>query len=72
MIDYSFNLIPLLLFAFSATLTPGPNNLMVMNSGLNFGTRKSLPHFYGICVGFPLMFLIVALGFGVIFEKISG
>lgn len=40
-----------------------------MNSGLNFGVRKSLPHYLGICFGFPVMVLIVALGLGEIFQK---
>lgn len=63
------NFIPVLLFAISTTLTPGPNNFMLMNSGLNYGPKRSLPHFWGVCVGFPLMFIVLALGFGVIFTK---
>lgn len=63
------DLIPILLFAISTTLTPGPNNFLIMNSGLKFGIKKSLPHYLGICVGFPLMVLLVALGFGAIFLK---
>lgn len=63
------NLIPLILFTLSSSLTPGPNNFMIMNSGMNYGIRKSLPHFLGICIGFPVMLLIVALGFGAIFIK---
>jgi threonine/homoserine/homoserine lactone efflux protein len=58
--------IPLFLFIFSTTLTPGPNNLLILNASLNFGLKKSLPHFFGICIGFALMVFIVALGFGVI------
>jgi len=42
---------------------------MILNSGLKFGIQKSLPHYLGICLGFPLMVLIVALGFGEIFQK---
>lgn len=63
------NYVPLLLFAMSTTFTPGPNNFMIMNSGMNFGIKKSLPHYFGICVGFPLMVLMVALGLGVVFTK---
>ncbi|MEO8402763.1 MAG: LysE family translocator [Gammaproteobacteria bacterium] len=63
--------IPLLLFAVSTTFTPGPNNLMIMNSGLHFGIKKSLPHYFGICFGFPAMVLIVALGLGAIFMQYS-
>lgn len=42
---------------------------MIMSSGLNFGTRASLPHFFGICFGFPTMFLAVGFGLGYLFEK---
>lgn len=63
------NLIPILFFCFSTTFTPGPNNLMIMSSGLNFGIKKSIPHYLGICLGFPAMVLIVALGFGALFMK---
>lgn len=61
--------IPLLLFALSASLTPGPNNIMIMDSGMHFGIQKSLPHYLGICLGFPIMFLMVALGLGAIFTE---
>jgi threonine/homoserine/homoserine lactone efflux protein len=64
------DLIAVILFSISATLTPGPNNFMLMNSGLNYGPRRSLPHFIGVCVGLPLLFFITALGFGVVFEEV--
>jgi threonine/homoserine/homoserine lactone efflux protein len=60
----------ILLFAFSATVTPGPNNIMIMSSGLNHGVRKSLPHFWGICLGFPVMVIVIGLGLGVVFELV--
>ena len=63
------DLVPLLLFSISTTFTPGPNNIMIMNSGMNFGIQKSLPHYLGICFGFPAMVLMVALGLGVVFMK---
>lgn len=44
------------------TITPGPNNLMILSSGLNFGIRASIPHLLGIALGFPVMLLIVGLG----------
>jgi threonine/homoserine/homoserine lactone efflux protein len=59
----------LLLFAFSAAITPGPNNVMLMSSGLNYGVRKSLPHLFGICLGFPVMVLLIGVGLGSIFER---
>lgn len=58
-----------LFFAFSTTITPGPNNVMIMSSGVNYGIKASVPHLLGICLGFPLMVLIVGLGFGVVFER---
>jgi threonine/homoserine/homoserine lactone efflux protein len=63
------DLVPLLLFSISTTFTPGPNNIMIMNSGMNFGIQKSLPHYLGICFGFPAMVLMVALGLGVVFME---
>jgi len=56
------------LFAISASVTPGPNNIMVMTSAVNFGLRKSIPLLSGICIGFALMLLLVGLGFGQLFE----
>lgn len=56
------SLIPLLMFTLSMTLTPGPNNLMVMTSSLNFGWQRSLPHYLGICLGFPLMVAVMSAG----------
>lgn len=63
------DLFPILLFTIANSLTPGPNNFMLMNSGLNFGIKKSVPHYLGVCLGFPLMALLVALGFGSIFNQ---
>lgn len=58
-----------LFFAFSTTITPGPNNVMIMSSGVNYGIKASVQHWLGICIGFPLMVLIVGMGFGVVFER---
>jgi threonine/homoserine/homoserine lactone efflux protein len=58
-----FSTVPaLLLFAFVTSITPGPNNLMLMASGANFGMRRSLPHMFGISLGHMLMTLILGLG----------
>ncbi|MGF1740285.1 LysE family translocator [Vibrio profundum] len=56
------------LFAISSSVTPGPNNLLVMTSGLNFGVRKSLPLLIGICAGFTTMLFLVGEGFSGLFE----
>ena len=45
---------PLALFAFVASITPGPNNLLLMRSGAMFGVRRSLRHVFGIQTGFVL------------------
>lgn len=57
------------IFATSTTITPGPNNIMIMTSGLNYGVKSSLPHLLGICFGFPAMVIMVGLGFSVVFEN---
>ena len=54
-----------ILFVFSAAFTPGPNNIMIMTSGLNHGIRASVPHLMGIVLGVPMMFL--AVGFGLVY-----
>ena len=59
----------LVLFAVACSVTPGPNNIMVMTSGVNFGFAKSLPVLFGICIGFGVMLLAVGMGFGQIFER---
>ncbi|MET4693890.1 LysE family translocator [Endozoicomonas lisbonensis] len=64
------NYLAVLLFTFSTTVTPGPNNIMIMSSGLNYGIRRSMPHYLGICIGFPAMVAAVGLGFDVIFQKL--
>ncbi len=56
------------LFGLSAGITPGPNNIMLMASGMNFGIKSSIPHVLGVCIGFPLMVILVGLGFSMIFE----
>lgn len=55
-------------FAITTCVTPGPNNAMIMASGLNYGIRRSMPHFTGIILGFPVMVLAVGLGIAQLFE----
>jgi threonine/homoserine/homoserine lactone efflux protein len=55
-------LFPLLGFVLAGTVTPGPNNLMVLASGANWGLRRTMPHILGISFGFPAM--VVAVGVG--------
>lgn len=60
-------LLSLVLFAVIATVTPGPNNIMLLASGLNFGARRSLPHALGIIIGLPVMVLAIGVGLEYIF-----
>lgn len=57
------------LFAWVSSITPGPNNLMVLSSGLNFGFRASIPHVLGISIGFAFMLVAVGLGLALAFER---
>lgn len=49
-------------FAFVMAITPGPNNALVMGSGLRFGVARSLPHVSGVALGFGAMFVVVEFG----------
>ncbi|OUX24778.1 MAG: lysine transporter LysE [Euryarchaeota archaeon TMED255] len=53
----------LLMFALVSSITPGPNNLMLMASGVNFGLRATIPHLLGVVIGHALM--TIALGMGI-------
>ncbi|MCR9255772.1 MAG: LysE family translocator [Alphaproteobacteria bacterium] len=56
-------------FAFVASITPGPNNLMVLASGAAFGWRRTIPHIAGIAGGFAIMIGAVVLGLGALLEQ---
>lgn len=62
-------LIAFLGFAFASSITPGPNNMMLIASGVNFGLRRTLWHVAGINVGFPVMLLLSGLGLGQVFQR---
>ncbi|OYR08318.1 LysE family translocator [Brucella grignonensis] len=57
-------------FVFAATITPGPNNIMVMASGANFGLRRSIPHLLGISVGVLLIIVLAGVGLMAIFDAL--
>jgi threonine/homoserine/homoserine lactone efflux protein len=57
----------LLGFAFVTSVTPGPNNMMLLASGVNFGLRRTVPHMLGISLGHALMVFLVGLGLASIF-----
>ncbi|HWD13040.1 LysE family translocator [Pseudochrobactrum sp. sp1633] len=58
----------LVVFAFVTSITPGPNNLMLLASGVNFGFRRTIPHMLGIGMGFLLLLLGVGYGLGAVLE----
>jgi threonine/homoserine/homoserine lactone efflux protein len=57
----------LVVFSFVTSGTPGPNNLMLLASGVNFGFARTVPHMLGIAIGFTLMIVLVGLGIGQLF-----
>lgn len=65
--NYEF-LPALALFAFVSSATPGPNNLMLMASGANYGFRKTIPHMMGISIGFMILMLLTGLGLVQVFD----
>ena len=63
---FDFNiLIALITFYFVMYVTPGPNNAMVLASGLKFGFLKTIPHMSGITIGHVLQLILVLLLFGI-------
>lgn len=62
------NFLPLLTFVIVATFTPGPNNVMVLASGANWGLARTMPHILGIALGFPVMILSVGFGLDAAFR----
>ena len=64
----NFSLISALaIYAFVTSITPGPNNTMLLASGANYGLRATLPHMFGITFGFAFMLTAVGLGIGGLF-----
>lgn len=59
-----------LVFALVGSITPGPNNLMVLTSGVNYGFVATLPHMLGIALGFGVMVVAVGLGLGAVFTAV--
>jgi threonine/homoserine/homoserine lactone efflux protein len=56
----------LLVYAFVSSITPGPNNFMLLASGVNFGFVRTIPHMFGIAVGFVSLLLGVGFGLGAV------
>lgn len=51
-------------FSFVSSITPGPNNLMLLSSGVNYGFVKTIPHMFGVSIGFAVLLACVGFGLG--------
>ncbi|HYC02223.1 MAG TPA: LysE family translocator [Azospirillaceae bacterium] len=63
-------LLALAVYAFVASVTPGPNNFMVLASGANFGLVRTLPQVFGITLGYGFLLLAVGLGLGALLSAV--
>jgi len=63
------DLLPLITFIFTSSITPGPNNIMLTSSGTNYGFIKSVPHILGVTIGIDIMLISAGLGLGAIFVQ---
>jgi threonine/homoserine/homoserine lactone efflux protein len=63
-------LLALIAFAFVSSATPGPNNLMLLASGTNFGFTRTIPHMLGVTGGFMVMVVLVGLGLAQLFAAV--
>ncbi|OJF92004.1 LysE family translocator [Pararhizobium antarcticum] len=63
-------LLALILFAFTTSITPGPNNMMLFASGVNFGFARTIPHMFGIGIGFLSLLIAVGLGLGALLHSV--
>ncbi len=61
-------LLAFMLFALVSSVTPGPNNVMLMTSGTNFGLRATVPHMFGVSIGFCVVLTVVGLGLAALFD----
>ena len=61
-------IITLAVFAFAMSATPGPNNMMLLASGAQFGYRNTLPHIIGIILGIALLNICILIGLGLVFK----
>lgn len=63
-------LLALFLFAFTTSITPGPNNMMLFASGVSFGFVRTVPHMLGIGAGFFLLLIAVGFGLGALLHSL--
>ena len=65
-------IVPLAWYSFVMGMTPGPNNLMLAASGMNFGWRRTLPHIVGVLTGFTALIFLAGVGIGTLYETVPG
>jgi len=69
MLEYFYYILPFLGFAFSTSITPGANNIMLTTAGANYGYFKTIPQLLGIAFGFLVLMLAIAFGLGILLTK---
>lgn len=57
-------------FVTASTVTPGPNSIMIMASGVNFGFRNTVPHILGVAVGITLVISLAGIGLGALLQML--
>ncbi|MBI1777655.1 MAG: LysE family translocator [Proteobacteria bacterium] len=62
-------ILPLAVYVFVMSITPGPNNVMVTASGAMFGYRRTIPHLLGVSIGCAVQTVMVTLGLGIVFQR---
>ena len=63
----SATILSVVVFSTVAAFTPGPNNLMLAASGVNYGLRRTMPHIFGITIGFMILMIAAGLGLAGLF-----
>jgi threonine/homoserine/homoserine lactone efflux protein len=63
------DLLPLAVYVFVMSITPGPNNVMVTASGALFGYRRTIPHMLGVSIGCCVQTVMVTVGLGIVFQR---
>ena len=58
----------LVAFSFVTSATPGPNNMMLLASGANFGWRRTMPHLFGISGGHAFLIFSIGIGLGALMQ----
>lgn len=59
-------------YALVTSITPGPNNAMLLASGVQHGFARTMPHIAGVSLGFAVMFGLVGVGVGQVVQADSG